>query len=88
MIAKPSQVTESDIIFSTDGLEYMLMTIPDYLQLSDGIRRQQDKVVEYLHIIAEHNISIRLIDHIWFGTGADMSCYRCRRGYTVLWNYE
>lgn len=39
---------ENDIIFGSEGLEFMLMRPGEYLVLSDGIKGQQDEVRKYL----------------------------------------
>jgi 8-oxo-dGTP diphosphatase len=48
IVTRPLDIKESDIIFGDEGLEFMLMSPEEYLQLSHGIKRQQDKVAEYL----------------------------------------
>lgn len=49
IITKSLNITEQDIVFGDEGLEYFLMTPQDYVNLNDGVKRQQNKVVEYLN---------------------------------------
>lgn len=39
---------ESDVVFGDEGLEPMLITLDVYLKLNDTIKRQRDKVLDYL----------------------------------------
>lgn len=48
MVTRPLNIEEKDIIFGDEGLEFLLMTPQDFLNLEDGVKRQQDKVAEYL----------------------------------------
>jgi 8-oxo-dGTP diphosphatase len=41
-------IEEKDIVFGNEGLEFFLMNPKEYLNLSDGINRQQNKVTECL----------------------------------------
>jgi 8-oxo-dGTP diphosphatase len=50
-VAKPTNVKVSDVVFGDEGLEFMLVTIDEYLKLDDAIGRQQDKVRDYLATI-------------------------------------
>lgn len=48
MATRPLNIEERDIIFGDEGLEFLLMTPQDFVSLKDGVKRQQDKVAEYL----------------------------------------
>lgn len=52
-IVANSNAKENDIIFGDEGLEPMLITPDEYLKLNDAIKRQQDKVVDYLATFKE-----------------------------------
>lgn len=51
IVVKPKGLLETDIKFGDEGLEYMLMTPAEYVNLSDAIERQQIRVREYLNFI-------------------------------------
>ena len=51
IVTKPLDIKEDDIVLGDEGLEFMLMDPGEYLKLSDGIKRQQNKVAEYLDAI-------------------------------------
>ncbi len=48
IITKPLDITETDIVFGDEGLEYFLISPQDFVNLKDGVKRQQDKVADYL----------------------------------------
>lgn len=51
MIAKPDNIKETDIVFGNEGVEYILMTVDEFIKRQDGIERQQNRVREYLEKI-------------------------------------
>jgi 8-oxo-dGTP diphosphatase len=51
MVTKPLPITESDIVFGDEGLEYMLMTPEEFVSLTDAVDRQQERVREYLEFL-------------------------------------
>lgn len=51
MVAKPDGVKESDIVFGNEGIEYILMSIDEFINRPDGIERQQNRVKDYLEKI-------------------------------------
>ncbi|MFA6094655.1 MAG: NUDIX domain-containing protein [Candidatus Paceibacterota bacterium] len=51
MVAKPLKILEKDIVFGEEGLGFMLMTPQEFLNLSDGVNKQQERVAEYLNIL-------------------------------------
>jgi len=51
IVTKPLEIKENDIIFGNEGLEYFLINPKEYLKLADGIKRQQDKVADYLNTL-------------------------------------
>lgn len=53
MVTRPLSATVDDIIFGDEGLEFLLMTPEQYINLPDGIKRHQDRIFEYLSSI--HN---------------------------------
>ncbi len=48
MVTKPLDIIESDIVFGDEGLEFSLMTPQEFIDLEDAVKRQQDKVADYL----------------------------------------
>ena len=48
IVVKPDNISESDIIFGDEGLEYILLKPEEYINLNYAIKRQQYKVSEYL----------------------------------------
>jgi 8-oxo-dGTP diphosphatase len=48
MATRPLNTEEKDIIFGDEGLEFFLISPQDFVNLKDGVKRQQDKVAEYL----------------------------------------
>lgn len=51
MVTKPLNIRESDIILGDEGLGFSLMTPQQFVGLKDAVKRQQDKVAEYLERI-------------------------------------
>ena len=48
IVTRPLNINENEIVFGDEGLEFFLMTPKDFVSLSDGVKKQQEKVVEYL----------------------------------------
>ena len=42
-------VTEKDIVFGDEGLDFFLIETENYLKLNDAIRRQQNRVLDYIN---------------------------------------
>ncbi|MCF7834129.1 MAG: NUDIX domain-containing protein [Candidatus Pacebacteria bacterium] len=53
IVVNPLNMKESDVVFGDEGLEPVLITPDEYLKLNDAIKRQQDKVVDYLATFKE-----------------------------------
>ncbi len=51
IVVKPKNIEEKDIVFGDEGLGYVLMTPKEFVLLDDGVKRQQDKVDEYLNFL-------------------------------------
>ena len=49
-------ITENDIVFGDEGIEYILMTPRDYITLSDGIPGQQKRVADYLDFLSSKKL--------------------------------
>ncbi len=49
IVAKPLQVTSTDVVFGNEGVEWMLMTLEEFISRPDGIARQQKRVTNYLN---------------------------------------
>ena len=48
LVAKLTQVKASDIVFGSEGAEWLLMTPEEFISRPDGIERQQKRVERYL----------------------------------------
>lgn len=46
-ITQPLEYTEKDIIFGNEGVEWMLLTIKEFIEREDGINKQQDWARKY-----------------------------------------
>ncbi len=49
MATRPLNIEAKDISFGDEGLEFFLISPQDFVNLEDGVNRQQDKVAEYLN---------------------------------------
>lgn len=50
IVTKPLNFKESDIVFGNEGIEWLLMTPTEFISRPDGIKRQQDRIIQYLDI--------------------------------------
>ncbi len=48
IVVKPENISEKDIIFGDEGLEFFLIAPKEYVELSDGVKKQQEKVHDFL----------------------------------------
>lgn len=48
IVAKTSRFKPEDIVFGDEGTEWMLMSVNEFIQRPDGIKRQQKRVKNYL----------------------------------------
>jgi len=49
MVTRPVDIDESDIVFGDEGIEWMLLTPQEFINMPDGIERQQKRVENYLN---------------------------------------
>lgn len=49
IVAKPTNISESDIVFGGEGIEWLLLTPKEFINRPDGIERQQKRVENYLN---------------------------------------
>lgn len=49
IVTKSLQLSERDIVFGNEGLEWMLITPEEFITRSDGVKTQQDRVAKYLN---------------------------------------
>ena len=50
-VTKSLNIKESNIVFGDEGLEFFLVSPDEFVNLTDGIKRAQDKVADYLKTI-------------------------------------
>ncbi len=48
MVTKPLKLNAADIIFGNEGLEWFLMIPDEFINRTDGIKKQQEGVARYL----------------------------------------
>jgi 8-oxo-dGTP pyrophosphatase MutT (NUDIX family) len=53
IVTKQLNLKESDIVFGDEGLEFMLMSLEEFVALDDGVKKQQERVVEYINYLKE-----------------------------------
>ena len=51
VVTRPLNLKISEIVFGNEGLGFLLIPPDEYVNLNDGIKRQQDKVAEYLETL-------------------------------------
>ena len=48
LVAKTSRIKPEDVVFGNEGIEWMMMSPSEFIEKSDGIKRQQERVKKYL----------------------------------------
>ncbi len=48
IVAKPLNISVADVVFGDEGIEWILMTPEEFIARPDGMKRQQQKVRDYL----------------------------------------
>ncbi len=48
IVAKPLNLKTTDVVFGDEGTEWQLMTPEEFISRSDGIEKQQKRVLNYL----------------------------------------
>lgn len=48
-VIKNEHLKEKDVIFGSEGLYFQLLTPEEFLNLPDGVQRQQKKVLDYIN---------------------------------------
>ncbi len=51
IVVKPPNIKKEDIIFGDEGLEFFLIKPEEFCNLTDAVKKQQDKVAEYLNFL-------------------------------------
>jgi 8-oxo-dGTP diphosphatase len=50
-VTKPKNLIENDVVFGDEGLEWFCLDPREFISLSDGVPRQQERVQDYLSSI-------------------------------------
>ncbi len=50
-VTKPKNLTQSKVVFGDEGLEWFCLDPHEFVSLSDGVPRQQERVRDYLNYI-------------------------------------
>ena len=57
---RPLNIKESDIMFGDEGTEFRLVNLDEFVKMTDGIKRQQDKVNDYLKNVSGDIVEFKI----------------------------